>query len=91
MPKTIKQEICVNPSIKRKFFYVLNGREQREVMNELMYMTSVYSGIDSKILLEASVNKAIKRKIHGVVFEDISKDVKEHKIKVLESIYGTRT
>ena len=91
MPKTVKQEIFVNPSIKRKFFYVLNGKEQRDVMNEVMYMTSVYSGIDSKILLEASINKAIKRKIHGVVFEDISKDVKEHKIKVLESIYGTRT
>ena len=91
MPKTIKEEINVNLSIKRKFFYVLNGKEQRDVMNEVMYMTSVYSGIDSKILLEASINKAIKRKIHGVVFEDISKDVKEHKIKVLESIYGSRT
>ena len=91
MPKTVKEEICVNLSIKRKFFYVLNGKEQRDVMNQVMYMTSVYSGIDSKILLEASVNKAIKRKIHGVVFEDISKDVKQHKIKVLESIYGTRT
>ena len=31
MPKTVKEEICVNPSIKRKFFYVLNGKEQRDV------------------------------------------------------------
>ena len=91
MPKTVKEEICVNPSIKRKFFYVLNGHEQRDVMNEVMYMTSVYSTVDSKILLEASVNKAIKIKIHGIVFEDISKDIKEHKVRVLESIYGTRT
>ena len=91
MSKTVKQEICVNPSIKRKFFYVLNGKEQRDVMNEVMYMTSVYSGVDSKILLEASVNKAIKQKLHNIVFEDISKDIKQHKIKVLESIYGTRT
>lgn len=85
--KIIKNEVKINPSSARKFFYVIRtDKERKIILDEATYYKKIYDAVDDNILLEVVIEKYIKMKIYNRKYFDIKNDVDEYK-KYLESIY----
>ena len=85
--KIIKNEVKINPSSVRKFFYIIRtDKERKRILDEATYYKKIYNAVDDNILLEVVIEKYIKMKIYNRIYFDIKNDVDEYK-KYLESIY----
>ena len=79
-----KNEVNINESYKRKFFCILNKKEQSDVLNEAMYQQQFYIAVPIQTLIECSINKKIKQKIHHIEFINIKEYAENHKQKMLD-------
>ena len=79
-----KENINIQDSFKRKFFCILNKKEQSDVLSEAMYQQQFYIAVPIQTLIECSINKKIKQKIHHIEFINIKEDVENHKQIILD-------
>ena len=70
----------------RKFHFIFTKKQREQIMLETSYFNTKYPALTIEETLEVVIQKHIKTKIHKVVFPDISKQLKEHKMK-LEEIF----
>lgn len=75
---TNKQEIKLNQSALRKLNFIFKGNERKKIFDEASFYSSIYSGLESEVILEAVINKNLKTKIHKVIFNDNKEEIKNY-------------
>ena len=75
----IKDDIKLSMSAMRKFNNVFNDKQKRNILNEAIYFSNIYTTVSIEKLIEYSINKHLKVKIYNRYFCDINKDVMEYK------------
>jgi len=74
--------IKMSVSSHRKFFYIIRSyKERQKIINETTFYKSIYSGVELYKILEAVINKYIKKKIHKMMFIEPDKQRIEDHIK----------
>ena len=82
----VKKKLKVSQSILRKFHFIFTKKQKELIMLEASYYNTIYPALTIEETLEVVIQKHIKMKLHKIVFPDISKQLKEHKMK-LEEIF----
>ena len=83
----IKEELKLSISAMRVFNHIFTKKEKKNILDEALYFANIYKKIHIDKLIEYSINKHLKIKIHHRNFCDINKNVMEYK-RVLMEEYG---
>ena len=83
----IKEELKLSISAMRVFNHIFTKKEKKNILDEALYFANIYKKVHIDKLIEYSINKHLKIKIHHRKFCDINKNVMEYK-RVLMEEYG---
>jgi hypothetical protein len=83
--KILIEQLKISQSALRKFFYIIRtDKERKKILNETSFYKTIYNDVEINKILEAVINKYIKKKIHNILFIDPDKKSLEEFIKEKE-------